>query len=40
MLAKHTAKPLLVSSRFSDDLLHFDRPEQALQAVSFRNIAD
>ena len=40
MLAKQTAKPLLVSSRFSDDLLHFDHPEQALQAVSFRNIAD
>ena len=38
-LAQQSDKPLLISSRFSDGLLHFSRPEQALQALSLRNTA-
>ncbi|MCF7529734.1 GNAT family N-acetyltransferase [Neisseria lisongii] len=36
-LARTSDKPLLISSRFSDGLLHFSHPEQALQALSLAN---
>lgn len=36
-LRRSTDKPLLISSRFSDGLLHFEQPEQALQTLAFSN---
>ncbi|MCP1659972.1 bifunctional acetate--CoA ligase family protein/GNAT family N-acetyltransferase [Neisseria perflava] len=39
-LAQQSDKPLLISSRFSDGLLHFNRPEQALHTLALRNFAE
>ncbi|STZ75406.1 bifunctional acetate--CoA ligase family protein/GNAT family N-acetyltransferase [Bergeriella denitrificans] len=36
-LAQQSDTPLLISSRQAEGLLHFRRPEQALQALYFRN---
>lgn len=36
-LSSQTNIPILISSRFSDGLLHFDRPEQALQTLHMSN---
>ena len=38
-LQQPDGKPLLISSPFSDGLLQFDRPEQAVKTLSLRNIA-
>lgn len=38
-LSEQTAKPLLVSSPFSDGITHFDTPAQAIRTLSYRNTA-
>ncbi|WP_304670600.1 bifunctional acetate--CoA ligase family protein/GNAT family N-acetyltransferase [Neisseria polysaccharea] len=38
-LSEQTAKPLLVSSPFSDDITHFGTPTQAIRTLSYRNTA-
>ncbi|MGZ2229000.1 GNAT family N-acetyltransferase [Neisseria meningitidis] len=38
-LSEQTAKPLLVSSPFSDGITHFDTPTQAIRTLSYRNTA-
>ena len=38
-LQQSGGKPLLISSPFSDGLLQFDRPEQAVKTLSLRNLA-